>query len=132
MAARCRDEGSDDSHEVIVHISGVTEGRRRSRHNSRNLGVISASRLADGRLLTSWFVCWKEGSCTWSLSATILERAPLSNTTWNANLAKPVINSLGWQCLTTESAFCVNRLIASKLLYGLTTTSADCVSGKTE
>lgn len=34
--------------------------------------------------------------------------------------------------LTTESAFCVNRLIAKRLLYGFTTTSADCVSGKTE
>lgn len=37
-----------------------------------------------------------------------------------------------WVNLTTESAFWVNRLIASKLLYGFTTTSADCVSGKTE
>ena len=81
MAARCRDEGSDDSHEVIVHISGVSEGRRRSGHDGRNLRVMSASRLAGGLFLTSWFVCWKEGSCTWSLSATILERAPLSNTT---------------------------------------------------
>lgn len=69
---------------------------------------------ADIIVETSWFVCAKEGFWTCSLSAAILVRAPLSRT-------------------TTESAFSVNLLMASKLLYGWTTTSPTlCVSGNTE
>ncbi len=65
-----------------MHVARITEGGSAGGHDRRYLVVILVR--TDRALevnITSWFVCWKEGSWTCNLSAAIRERAPLSRTT---------------------------------------------------
>ena len=46
MAARCRNEGRDDAHEIVVHVAGVAKGGGTGRHDCGNELI----RLLEGRV----------------------------------------------------------------------------------
>lgn len=111
-----------------MHIARVAEGSRGGRHDSRYL---SCQDMAIGS-------CSGYSQAGSSVGTRVLAHEVCRQRFWRVHHCptRPLrfsrlSVSVAWR-LTTESAFCVNRLIASRLLYGLTTTSADCVSGKTE
>ena len=92
MAPRRGNETGDDPDEIVVHITGIPQRRRRSGHDRRHL--CSAARVEQSR--TSWLVCTKLGSWTCRRSAAMRVNAALSST-------------------TTESAFWTSRFAARRL-----------------
>ncbi len=63
MAARCRDKRSNNSHQIIVHITRISKGSCARRHNSRNELI---------RLLKRWLL-YVKSVCSYSRQCSIIE-----------------------------------------------------------